>query len=1117
VSIVVFYWFFGTTPTRTNSSLNQTMVTGVARASHRGYNPVLDKSIAMGSVKSAGLLQEVFVGRIKLSSAFIAIVMLTSMASAKPAHLRCEYLENPLGIDKSSPQLSWQSDNAERNWKQAAYEVLVADSADQLQVGHANVWDSGKIQSGESVGVIYHGPVLNSRSRYYWKIRVWDSAGQVSESAETAWWETGLLRPADWKAKWIHWTNPQDDADRRDIRWIWVAGQDAMSVVPNTTAIFRDTFDLPQPPRDAALMLVAQGDFVAEVNGHEVESKKGWGTFVQCDISDELVTGKNVIEVKVKAPDASDETAKTSKTGLAALVRIARSDGSIVRIPTDGKWEASVKNTSGWQSAQVVANLTDKRLEDPGPLPQPAAYLRKAVVLAKKVRDARLYVTALGSYRIALNGRPVGTDVLTPDFTDYRKRVLYQTYDVTNLLVNGRNVVSALLGDGWYGSGLTWAGTHFFPSPDRFMAQLEVDYTDGSHETVVTDPSWKVSASPIVKSDIYGGEVYDARLEQTGWQTAGFDDSKWQSAVSTDAPPIAVSSQITTPAKIVATLNPKQVMPIANGKYIFDMGQNMVGWATLKVKGMAGTKIRLRFAEILSPDGTIYTENLRNADATDVYILRGGGEETFAPHFTFHGFRYVEVTGYPGTPALDAINGEVVSSLSGDPVAKLTTSSDLVNKMWSIGIWGQRGNFLSIPTDCPQRDERMGWMGDAGVFWRTGSYNFDIAAFSQKFMQDIVDAQNRQGAFTNISPNTLPSSMDESADPSPSSDLIGAPGWGDAGVIVPWTTWMQYGNKAIITENWRAMQRWMEFIQSRNPDYLRKNGVGPNFSDWLAPDQNTDKDLLATAYWALIANMMSQMARAVGKEDDAERYDGIVQNIRGAFQKAYIKDDGEVGTGTQTSYVVALYTKMAPTALEPALVDKLVKNIEARQWHLSTGFLGTPFLLFTLADHGRTDVAYRLLLNDTYPSWGYMLSKGATTWWERWNGDTGDPAMNSYNHYAFGSVIAWVYRYAAGIDTTTAAPGFKEIVIHPHLDASMKSARAEYDSIYGKIVSDWTTTPSGSFSLKVTIPANTSAKVFLPAAAGKHITESGNPVQAPQEDGSSVVKVGAGFYDFEVK
>jgi alpha-L-rhamnosidase len=1066
--------------------------------------------------------QEDQVERFKLLSGVIAMVLLASTASAAPVRLRCEHLENPRGIDMASPHLSWQSDSTERDWRQAAYEILVASNEENLRAGKADIWDSGKVDSAESVGIVYRGPAVDARTRYYWKVRVWDEGGQVSDSAEGAWWETGLLHATDWKAKWIRWKNPDDDDDRRGIRWIWVSGQDALSVVPKTAATFRVTVELSEKATDAALLLVTRGDFVAKVNGHEVDRKSGWSTFDRRDISDQLVVGKNQIEVTVTAPESpqfgANAGSKTTTAALAALVKITRSNGATMRFPTNEHWKASLDKASRWQSAHVVADLTNQRLGDPGELPQPAAYLRRTLALTKTVRSARLYVTALGSYRVFLNGSQVGGDVLTPDFTDYRKRVLYQTYDVTSLLVKGDNVISALLGDGWYGSGLTWIGMHFFPPPDRFVAQLELDYADGSQGTVVTDDSWKAAASPILRSDIYAGEVYDGRLEQTGWEKPGFDESNWKPAVIADAPAIAVSSQITAPARVIASLEPKHVTPVASGAYIFDMGQNMVGWATLKVKGTAGTKVRLRFAEILNPDGTIYTANLRNADATDVYILRGGEEETFSPHFTFHGFRYVEVTGYPGTPPLDAIKGDVVSSVSGDPVATLATSSDLVNRMWSIGIWGQRGNFLSIPTDCPQRDERLGWMGDAGVFWRTGSYNFDIAAFSQKFIQDIVDAQTTQGAFTNVSPNTLPLGGGETEGTSAWNEgVVGAPGWGDAGVIVPWTTWVQYGDRAVIDENWDAMQRWMEFIQSRNPDFLRKKGVGPNFADWLAPDEHTNKDLLATAYWALIANMMSQMAHAVGKEADAKRYDDVVQNIRAAFQKAYIKDDGEVGTGTQTSYVVALYTKMAPADLEPRLVDKLVKDIEARSWHLSTGFLGTPFLLFTLADHGRTDVAYRLLLNDTYPSWGYMLAKGATTWWERWNGDTGDPAMNSYNHYAFGSVIAWVYRYAAGIDTLPSAPGFKEIIVHPHLDARMTSARAEYESIYGKIISDWKGAPAGPFSLSVTIPANTSAKVVLPARAGAHLTKDGNPVEAQAEGGSYVVRIGSGSYNFEVK
>jgi len=1045
---------------------------------------------------------------------FLAILLsgLSGSASAGPFHLRCEYLENPLGIDKASPQLSWQSDNTERDWVQAAYQILVASSLERLRTGKADVWNSGKINSSESVGIGYAGPKLESRQRYYWKVRVWDAQGRPADSAESAWWEMGLLTRADWKAQWISWENPEADVDRAGVRWIWVARQNALKVAPKTTAVFRGVVNVSGKPREGTLFLAVRGNYIVKVNGREVARKREWFSFDRQDVTDSLVVGENIIEVTVTAgtpsPFGPSAGAKTVPAALAALLKISHFDGSLLRFATDGHWEGKLDSQSDWRASQVVGDLSDRQLGDPGQMAQPAAELRREFALSEKIRSARLYVTALGSYRVFLNGGRVGADVLAPEFTDYRKRVLYQTYDVEGLLVQGKNAIGATLADGWYGSGLTWAGMHFFPPPNRLLAQLEIEYADGRRETVVSDNSWKGALSPVLHSEIYSGEAYDARLEQKGWKNKAFDDSHWTSVTVAEAPAISVSSQTTLPAQVVSTLKPERVSQPAKGTYVFDMGQNMVGWVSLKVKGPSGTRVHLRFAEVLNPDGTLYTENLRNADATDIYVLKGEGEEQFTPQFTFHGFRYVEVTGYPGTPSADALIGEVISSIRGEPVGRLTTSSELINKMWSIGIWGQRGNFLSIPTDCPQRDERLGWMGDAGVFWRTGSYNFDIAAFSQKFVQDIVDAQTPQGAFTNVSPDTLPFR---------GSGSEGAPGWGDAGVIVPWTTWVQYGNQEVIEKTWDSMQRWMEFIRSRNPDFLRKKGVGPNFGDWLAPDQHTDKDLLATAYWALIANMMSEMAHATGKEADAKRYTELVGNIRNAFQKAYIKENGEVGTGTQTSYVVALYTKMAPQSLEPMLVDKLVMDIESRNWHLSTGFLGTPFLLFTLADHGRTDVAYRLLLNDTYPSWGYMLSKGATTWWERWNGDSGDPSMNSYNHYAFGSVIAWVYRYTAGIDTALSSPGFKKIVIRPHLDLRVTFARGEYDSIYGKIVTDWRGTAEGPFSLRITIPANTTADVFLPAAARGQVTESGKKLESRRQGESLVVSVGSGSYDFEVE
>ena len=1060
--------------------------------------------------------------RLKLSHLLIALAILGAIASATPVRLRCEYVRNPLGIDLVAPRLSWQSDSTARNWKQAAYQLLVATSSNRLQSGQVDVWDSGKVESEQSVGIAYKGPALESRRRYYWKVRVWDVSGQVYDSAEEAWWEMGLLRPTDWQAKWIAWGNPEDKDDRAAIRWIWLPGQDVLATTPKTTVRFKTALKLKEKPQYAALFIAVHGAYDARVNGHKVGNKSRWEAFDRRDIAAELGAGKNTVEIDATSPPVPEygpgKEAKTTAGGLAALIKITNPDGHIVRLATGNHWKARLEGDTAWHHVNVAGGLTDARFGDPGPLPQPAAYLRRSFDTAKKIRRARLYVTALGSYRVFLNGNRVGDEELPPGFTDFRKRVLYQTYDVTNQVALGSNVIGALLGDGWYGSPLTWVGAYFFAPPNRFVAQLELDYDDGSHNLIATDSSWKAAASPIVESQLYSGEAYDARLEKAGWDKPGFTDSEWKAATIAEAPAASLTAQLDPPVREITRIQPKSVRPSTNGAYVFDMGQNMVGSATLKVKGATGTKITMRFAEILNPDGTIYTQNLRNADATDTYVLRSGDTETYTPLFTFHGFRYVEVTGFPGEPPLDAIQGNVLSSVSGEPSATLTTSSDLVNRMWEIGLWGQRGNFLSVPTDCPQRDERLGWMGDAGVFWRTGSYNFDIAAFSEKFIQDIVDAQTAQGSFTNVSPDTLPIGGGGIQGTSPWNEgMVGAPGWGDAGVIVPWTTWVQYGDKAVIEKNWDAMQRWMEFIQNRNPDFIRKNGVGPNFADWLAPDSNINKDLLATAYWALIANMMSQMAHAVGKETDTQRYNEVVNNIRSAFQKSYIKDDGTVGTGTQTSYVVALYTKMTPEALEPKLVDKLVKDIEAHNWHLTTGFLGTPFLLFTLADHGHSDVAYRLLLNETYPSWGYMLSKGATTWWERWNGDTGDPAMNSYNHYAFGSVIAWVYRYAAGIDTTVDSPGFKEIVVHPHLDPQMSSAHAEYESVYGRIVSDWKGTNAGPFSLRITIPANTSAKVYLPSIAGTRVTESGKPIDTIPEGGTPVVRVGAGTYNFEVK
>lgn len=768
-------------------------------------------------------------------------------------------------------------------------------------------------------------------------------------------------------------------------------------------------------------------------------------------------------------------------SAVAASIRITHADGREERIVTNEQWHARSTAEGAWQGAEAVGPLSqrfgigaDRQQAIPGPdrIATDASLLRKNFSVGSPIRSARLSITALGAYQAFINGKSVAPNtLLAPGWTDFHKRVLYQTYDVTSLLGQGANSLGVLLGGGWYSSPMTWAGFRYTPGPNLLRTQLDLTLANGTHQTVVTDPSWLTAPAPITFSEIYGGESYDARLAQHDWSMPGFNAARWMAAIAATPPDsdMAITAQPDLPINTVLTLHPIQ-LDLSNNVHpvIYDMGQNMVGNVRIHVRGPRGTVVRLRYAERLNSDGSIYTENLRNADATDTYVLSGDGDETWTPAFTFHGFRYVELSflgGQPSTPSTRAtIEGLVYNSLPESPTVRLTSSSETLNKMNQLGAWGQRGNFVSIPTDCPQRDERLGWMGDAGVFWRTGTYNFDIDAFTRKFMLDVTDAQTAAGAFTDVSPNIL--------GPNP-----GAPGWGDAGVFIPYAAWLQYGDTNVVERSWPAMERWMNFILANNPDYIRRNALGNNYADWLAPDQNTPKTLIATAYWALIAREMGEMASALHRTADVEKYQEQYDHIAAAYRAAFVMNDGSVVGNTQTAYLATLFTGIAPSSLQANMMDRLVKDIHAHGDHLTTGFLGTPFLMFVLDENNQSDLAFKLLLSDTYPSWGYMVKKGATTWWERWNGDTGDPAMNSYNHYAFGSVMAWVYRRVAGIDTDATGPGFHHLTIHPHFNSALPRLHVEYDSGYGTIISDW---QEDQHRFTITIPANTTATVILP-------------------------------------
>ena len=759
-------------------------------------------------------------------------------------------------------------------------------------------------------------------------------------------------------------------------------------------------------------------------------------------------------------------------------------------------WEMGLLQPTDWKG-HWIGNASAPKHSAP--------LLRHEFQLRGGIARARVYVTALGSYQLHLNGQRVGDGILTPGWTDGRKHVLYQTFDVTRLLHSGANVIGAALGDGWYGSPLGWKGAafNFGPPPPRLLLQLEVTDRDGRRQTILSDGSWKTVAGPILASTIYDGETYDARAEQSGWDQAGFSGKGWQPVEDLGAyeagHPLLMAQDMPE-IRVSQLLRPRRITQPKPGVWVFDIGQNLAGYARLRVNGPRGTRVQMRFAEILNPDGTVYTKNLRSAKATDVYVLKGRGTETFTPHFTYHGFRYVEVTGYPGRPAADDLTVEAFHTAL-PRTGWIETSSPLVNHVLGNILWSQRSNLMSVPTDCPQRDERLGWMADAEIFWGTASFNMDTDTMTRKWMRDVVDAQGPNGAFSDVSPRVV-------------DTRDGAPAWGDAGIIVPYKAWKQYNDVAALRQNWAAMEKWMEYIHQANPNLLWENSRNNDFGDWVPADSTTPKDLIATAYWAYDAHLMAQMAHALGNTATEQQYGQLFDQIRSAFQKKFVQADGVVGNGSQTCYAIALQMNLLPNAQRAVAGRHLVNDIQKREGHLSTGFVGTGYLLPALTATGHDDIAWKLLLNTTYPSWGYEVEHGGTSIWERWNGDHGDPGMNSYNHYAFGAVGEWIYRHAAGIDTPDSGAGFGRFVLAPHPATRLRSLRATYDSRWGTIVSEWQTTPAGEVTMHVIVPANTRATVLVPGQGRAEVKAPAGARFVRTQGNAVAYEVPAGSYVF---
>ncbi|MGY4384801.1 alpha-L-rhamnosidase [Pedobacter sp. UYP24] len=778
-------------------------------------------------------------------------------------------------------------------------------------------------------------------------------------------------------------------------------------------------------------------------------------------------------------------------------------DGASLSSKTKYYWQVRVKdnhgNTSPWSAVQFfqtglkLADWTAKWITVPGKDDSPVSPLfRKAFSLSKSVRSATIYITAKGLYEANINGQRVSDYYFAPGWTSYRKHLQYQVYDVTSSIKKGNNAIGVTIGNGWYRGRIGFSYQHNFYGDSRaLLLQLEVEYTDGTKETVNSDDSWKTSDGPILASDIYDGETYDARMEKLGWTNKAYqEDASWKTVRIIDKGTEQLVGMSGPLVKKHETFKALKIFKTPKGETVVDFGQNMVGWVMLKAKGPAGKKITLSHTEVLDKEGNFYTENLRTAKAQDHYILKGEQEQVFEPHFTFQGFRYVRVDGYPGELKLEDLTGVALYS-DMEATGKFSTSNALLNQLQHNIQWGQKGNFVDVPTDCPQRDERLGWTGDAQAFAATAAYNMDVSGFFTKWLKDVKADQTPTGAI----PHVIPNVMDDGQS--------GAAGWADVSTIIPWEMYVAYGDKRILEVQYESMQKWVGFITSRAKDNLWNTGF--HFGDWLfyrPNDDNdgraavTDKYMIAQTFYAHSTQLLVNAATVLGKIEDVEKYTNLLQNVKAAYVKEYMTPNGKLVSNTQTAYVLALQFDMLPEPLRQQASDRLVANVRDYGNHLTTGFLGTPYLCHVLSRFGHEDVAYDLLMQESYPSWLYPVKMGATTIWERWDGIKPDgsfqtPDMNSFNHYAYGAIGDWMYKNVAGINPVSAKPGYKEIMIKPIPGGKLTSASGELNTSYGIVKSSWTLT-DGLFKLDVTVPANSKATVVLPKSGKTEQIGSGN-------------------------
>ncbi len=1075
------------------------------------------------------------------------LAMAYSGLAATVSELRCEFRHDPVGLDVEKPRFSWVLNSERRGERQTAFQVVAATSPERLAKNQGDLWDSGKILSDNQVQVDYAGRRLASHQSCYWRVRVWDAAGKPSPWSPTATFTMGLLEPTDWQAHWISDPVLADPANRpltpvycyrshlttnpADAKWVTldlgaVHQLGAVDLLPARPGNLNRDFRSVMFPQRFKIEVASSADFrdaltvVAQTDADYPSPRDPRchfsfapvaGRFVRLtatqlacwDAQDfglalggfEVFDGTNLLSLKAKV-DCSDslETERWSKRFLV--------DGkAAVALATDSP-EVTVE-LSGVPAGRTVSRV---------PL------LRRDFAVPGKIARALLSVSARGFYEVHLNGQRVGDELLAPGYTSYHQRQQYQTFDVTALLKKGTNAIGALLGYGWYAGHMNLHGMRAIDGTfPQFLAQLDIELAHGQKLTVASDGQWRSTLSgPVLFSDLLDGEGYDCRRELRGWDRPGFDDGAWTKVwvQPRDATPLVW--QRAQPVRVIRQMRPVGVKEVKPGLYVFDMGQEITGWCRLKVNGPAGTHLRVRHAEVCGPDGNLNVKSLWGVAQQEDYLLDGNGERTLEPHFTYHGFRYVEVAGLPEAPGADTLIAVNIHSDLPD-AGEFTCSNELYNRIFDRARWTQRNLLFDVPTGCAARSERLAWLGDVRPCVQAACFNFDATAFFSKYAQDIRDAQKPDGPFCDITPHgPLRGSY----------AATGSPGWADCGVSLPWDTYVNSGDLRVLKAHYESAARWVDYVAAHNPDFIWRQARGRDWGDWLSAGPASPKELGATALFAHSADLLSRMAAALDRKADAEKYARLFANIKQAFLKEYVSADGVIaaspgstdGRLAQSNYALALAFGLLEEPIKSGAVTNLCSAIQTANAHPTIGFWSSAGLLLALSANGQHAEAAKMLAVDTRPSWGFMANQG-TTFWESFEADTRNQSLNHWTH---SSVAEWLWRDVAGLNPDEANPGYASFVVHPRPCAEVSWCKAQYASVRGPIKIAWRNEAT-QFTLDLTVPASASAVVYLPAADPQAVHENDRPVsqaagiQWQRQDGhEAIFRVEAGSYHLAV-